>query len=72
MILLYIIAFIYFLTLIYFIDTSLVEGFNSHTSCIKQGYDKDFCLNSPFDPCVNCHLELKDKFIQKRFYTYSA
>ena len=68
----YIIGFLYFISLLYFSDSKLVEGFNSYSSCIKQGYDNDFCLNSPFDPCINCDLELKDKFIPKRFFTYNS
>jgi|TARA_Y200000002_G_C22601917_1_gene629929 hypothetical protein len=68
----YVIAGLYAFSLLYFIDTSLIEGFSSYDSCIKQGYDRTFCLNSPFDACVNCDLDLKDKFIPKRFFTYNS
>ncbi len=68
----YVIAGLYGFSLLYFMDTSLVEGFSSYDSCIKQGYESKFCLNSPFDACVNCDLDLKDKFTPKRFFTYNS
>lgn len=29
------------------------EGFESYTTCIKQGYSKKFCLQVPVEACVN-------------------
>ena len=54
------------------IGWQLVEGLNSITSCINQGYDNTFCLNTPFEGCVDCDLELKDKFVPKKFFTYNS
>ena len=67
-----IILILYILSLLYFYNSSIVEEFNSFTSCVKQGYDNNFCLNVPFEGCVNCDLELKDKFTPKRFFTYNS
>ena len=67
------IGFMYILYLIYFITRQHREPFtSSYSSCISQGYNNDFCLRVPFDSCVNCDKELKDKFIPKQFYTFSS
>ncbi len=66
------VALFYFLYLLYMIDTKVVEGFESYTSCINQGYDQEFCLNTQPESCINCHKELKDKFIPRKFFTFSS
>ena len=53
-------------------DTKLVEGFESYTSCVNQGYGQEFCLNTQPDSCINCHKELKDKFVPRTFFTFSS
>ena len=67
------IGFMYILYIIYFITRQHRESFtSSYSSCLKQGYNNDFCLRVPFDSCMNCDKELKDKFIPKQFYTFSS
>ncbi len=65
-------ALFYFLYLLYMIDTKVVEAFESYTSCINQGYGQEFCLNTQPESCINCHKELKDKFIPRTFFTFSS
>ena len=65
-------ALLYFLYLLYMSDTKLVEGFESYTSCVNQGYGQEFCLNTQPDSCINCHKELKDKFVPRTFFTFSS
>lgn len=68
-----VIGFMYILYIIYFITREYREPFtSSYSSCTSQGYNNDFCLRVPFDSCLNCDKELKDKFIPKQFYTFSS
>ena len=68
-----VIGFMYILYIIYFLTREYREPFtSSYSSCTSQGYNNDFCLRVPFDSCLNCDKELKDKFIPKQFYTFSS
>ena len=70
----YMIIFVFYLIYIIFLvqKEKTVEPYSSYKSCIKQGYNNDFCLRGPPDSCVNCDKELKDKFMPKQYFTFSS
>ena len=39
------------------VKNKVIEGFESYSNCLDQGYPDDFCMRSPLEACVtNCPI----------------